>query len=240
VVGVFEKQAILPLVEEAKDGAPGVLLSASMRAYKFLNQQYGLKSLYERRLRRTRVTELNDPFELRPYDLADAKVRWAVHQTRAYIAESFGLLCFSADWHDPVIWAHYSDKHRGLCLGFEMPPEVEKAQSRKVDYISAPIPFPADLLRWSVEQQLPVVEKMIFTKYSNWEYEHEIRTWTDLEEEFFEFCDVLKLVEVFIGAESQLPRGEVTRALGSLAANVEVNKVRAANDAFQIVGEAAQ
>jgi len=52
-----------------------------MRAYKFLNQQYGLKSLYERRLRRTRINELNDPFELRPYDLTNPKVRWAISAT---------------------------------------------------------------------------------------------------------------------------------------------------------------
>jgi hypothetical protein len=208
-----------------------------MRAYKFLNQKYGLKSLDERRLRRTRINELNDPFELRPYDLTNPSHRWAFLSTRHNLAQRFGLLCFSADWSDPVIWAHYSDKHRGLCLGFEIPPEVEKAQTRKVDYISAPLPFPADFTSLDVQQQLPMVEKMIYTKFSNWEYEHEIRTWTDLEEEFFNFCEMLQPVEVIIGAESPLSGHDVTQTLGSLADRVNVKKARAAHNAFQIVAE---
>jgi hypothetical protein len=206
-----------------------------MRAYKFLNQQYGLKSLYERRLRRTRINELNDPFELRPYDLTNPKDRWAFLRTRDELAQRFGLLCFSADWHDPVIWAHYSDRHRGLCLGFEIPSEVAEPRTEKVDYIPVPLPFPADFLRLDNQQQLPMVKKMIFTKYCNWEYEHEIRTWTDLDEEFFDFCEMLQLVEVIVGAESTLPAGEITRALGSLADHVKVKKARAAYNAFQVV-----
>jgi hypothetical protein len=54
----------------------------------------------------------------------------------------FTLLCFSADWSHPLIWAHYSDKHRGLCLGFEIPSEVAKAKTRSVTYIPAALTFP--------------------------------------------------------------------------------------------------
>jgi len=206
-----------------------------MRAYKFLSQQYGLKSLYERRLRRTRIDELNDPFELRPYDLTDSRLRWAFGKTREDLARRAGLLCFSADWCDPLIWAHYGDKHKGLCLGFDIPPETEKAKTKRVDYISSPLPFPADLRALDTESQNSVAQKMIFTKYRNWEYEHEIRTWTDLEEDFFNFCAELTLVEVIIGAGSTLPRGEIERALRSVADNVVVKKARAAHDKFEMV-----
>jgi hypothetical protein len=208
-----------------------------MRAYKFLNQQYGLKSLYERRLRRTRINELNDPFELRPYDLTNPMDRWAFLSTRDELAQRFGLLCFSADWHDPVIWAHYSDKHTGLCLGFEIPSEAEGAgeQVRKVDYIHAPLPFPANFLDLDTQHNLSLAEKMIFTKYHNWGYEHEIRAWTDLEEEFFNFCEMLQLVEVIIGTESKLSAGEITSVLGSMADQVTVKKARAAHDEFEMV-----
>jgi hypothetical protein len=206
-----------------------------MRAYKFLNQKFGLKSVNERRLRRTRINELNDPFELRPYDLTDEKDRWAFLRTRNQIAQRFGLLCFSADWSDPVIWAHYADKHRGLCLGFEIPSEVEKAQTKMGEYIREPLPFPRDFLRLEHEKQLPMAEKMIFTKYSNWAYEREIRTFTDLEEEFFNFCDMLRLVEVFIGAECKLTHKTIARALGPMANSVDIKKARPAYDIFQMV-----
>ena len=32
-----------------------------------------------------------------------------------------GVLCFSRGWHNPLLWSHYGDKHRGVCLGFDVP-----------------------------------------------------------------------------------------------------------------------
>ena len=209
-----------------------------MLAYKFLSLQYGLKSLYERRLRRTRINELNDPFELRPYDLSNPDDRLAFLRYRDEMSQRFGMMCFSADWCNPVIWAHYSDKHRGLCLGFNI--HEGEARTQKVEYITAPLPFPQDFLSLDLEQKLRISGQVLCTKYRHWEYEKEIRTWTDLEEEFFDFCDMLQLAEVIVGAECKLPVGEVTRALGSLADRVVVKKARAAHDSFRIVQDGAE
>src|SRR5689334_11048149 len=117
-----------------------------MRAYKFLNKHFGLKSLYERRLKQSRIHELNDPFELAPYDLTDTMLRWAFLDMREQLGRVNGLVCFSASWQNPVIWAHYSDQHRGLCLGFEVPEltgDGDKDIAKPVDYIRAPLEFPA-------------------------------------------------------------------------------------------------
>src|SRR5713101_1589714 len=110
-----------------------------MRAYKFLDAHFGLKSLYEKRLKQSRIHELNDPFELTPYVLTDPVLRKAFLTTRDDLSNNRGVLCFSAAWRDPVIWAHYSDKHRGLCLGFEIPDDIGK----RTNYIPRRLPFPS-------------------------------------------------------------------------------------------------
>ncbi len=143
-----------------------VLCSASMRAYKFLDAEFGLKSLRERRLKISTLHDLNDPFELLPYEMSDRNHRSALRETRNQMARNRGILCFSADWRDPVIWAHYSDKHRGLCLGFEIPDE----KCSRVRYVVSRLPFPARLA-------LADAEKLHSTKYINWKYEQEIRVW---------------------------------------------------------------
>ncbi len=133
-----------------------------MRAYKFLNADYGLKSLRERRLKQSRIHDLNDLFESRPYDITDPALRGAVLQTRSQINESRGVLCFSADWNDPVIWAHYSEKHAGLCLGFEIPSimgDVENDESGYVKYISDPPYFPPSFLEWEIKRGLKLSER---------------------------------------------------------------------------------
>ena len=72
-----------------------------MRVYKFLDSHFGLKSLYEKRLKISKIDDLNDPFELLPFDLSDRLQRHAAHETRKVMAATRGLLCFSASWRDP-------------------------------------------------------------------------------------------------------------------------------------------
>jgi hypothetical protein len=215
-----------------------------MRAYKFLDAQFGLKSLRERRLKQSRVHELNDPFEMRPYDVTDPVLRQAVLKTRDDLDEAGrGLVCFSADWCDPVIWAHYADKHKGLCLGFEIPDikgdDVTDAFGR-VYYIQKPLSFPSNFEDLPESEGLAIMRSFLFTKFAHWAYENEIRVWVLLQNEedglhYLEFDAKLHLEEVIIGARCMLTRAEITRALGTLASEVKVIKARAAYDGFRMV-----
>jgi hypothetical protein len=202
-----------------------------MRSYKFLNAHFGLKSLYEKRLKLSTIDDLNDPFELLPYNLADRKHRWAVHETRKQLAAGRGVLCFSVHWRNPVIWAHYADKHKGLCLGFEIP--EDKNILKVVKYVSKRLPFP-------IPPKLSDAEAMFFTKYSSWRYEREIRIWAALNDEedglyYCDFDDTLRLVEVIAGARGTVPKSAITRALGSLHGEVLLTKSRAGFTRFEIV-----
>lgn len=142
-----------------------------MRVYKFLDAHFGLKSLYEKRLKISRLDELNDPFEFLPFELRNQKQRWAARATAQELGEKHGILCFSSCWTDPVIWAHYSDKHKGLCLGFEIPGDSQI--TRAVEYVSERLPFPDP-------PTLADSYAMLFTKFKHWAYEQEIRVWVQL------------------------------------------------------------
>jgi hypothetical protein len=200
-----------------------------MRAYKFLNEEFGMKSLREQRLKISRLDDLNDPFELMPFSLSNQRHRIAVHQARLVTGARRGVLCFSTSWSDPVIWAHYSDKHRGLSLGFDVP----NAKCQPVEYVSQRLPFPNPL-------SLEHVNRMLFTKYDSWKYEQELRIWAALEVQenglyFREFGDDLSLCEVIVGARCSLSRREVKDALGSMAKRVRLIKGRPAFTRFEIV-----
>jgi hypothetical protein len=202
-----------------------------MRVYKFLNEHFGLKSLSERRLKISTLPDLNDPFELLPYTMTDRNHRTAVRATRNKLARKRGVLCFSAAWKDPVIWTHYSDKHKGLCLGFEIPDGV----ARRVDYVAKRLPFPAT-------PTLADAEALLFTKYINWKYEQEIRVWTALNDSeqgfyFAPFGEMLRLVQVIAGARCQLSEKEIVQALGHLVKETGVTKARAGFSAFEIVAD---
>lgn len=202
-----------------------------MRVYKFLDAKFGLKSLAEKRLKIPKFDDLNDPFELIPYNLKNPKHRWALKAMRSQLAQKRGMLCFSTTWRDPVLWAHYADKHRGLCIGFELPEGHE--QFRKVEYVPKRLPFPKS----------PTVNDtrtILFTKYDSWKYEKEVRVFLALNDAenglyFKNFDLTLRPVIVIAGARCPLSEGELARALGSLARQVKVTKARAGFTKFEIV-----
>lgn len=76
-----------------------------MRVFHFLNHEFGLKDIRERRLKVSRITDLNDPFEFLGVELSNRSYRRGLQKVKAKLSEGNGLLCFTRDWHNPVLWA---------------------------------------------------------------------------------------------------------------------------------------
>lgn len=205
-----------------------------MRVYKFLSADFGLKSLWEKRLKITTIDELNDPFDLLPFKILDRAKRKEMRLKNQRLGKSYGMLCFSEGWSDPVIWAHYADKHRGLCLGFE----VEDDEETEVIYVDERQDLDNENLIANVE--IPI---WLYTKYRNWEYEQEIRWWLRLptpvkingKDYYFKpFDDSLKLVEVVAGASCEVAKKELLEAIHPLL-EIKLTQARAGFHNFEIV-----
>src|SRR6185437_3975601 len=95
--------------------------SRSMELFHFICEKHGLDGIRNGRLKISEIQDLNDPFELLPFKLSNKDLRDALHKTKEQISSNRGMLCFSKTWSNPVLWSHYADKHRGLCLGFAVP-----------------------------------------------------------------------------------------------------------------------
>ncbi len=200
-----------------------------MLVYHFLNAHYGLDDLRNRRLQISRIMELNDPFEFLGVDLSDRQFRRAVKKTKTELSTTKGILCFSKTWTNPVLWGHYADKHRGVCLGFEVPSSVLE----KVEYVDSRLPRP-DVLDEAF------MKKLLFTKFSHWQYEQEYRVYVTLEDDidglyYSEFLGQLTLKRVIVGDQSSITRAEVSGALVDLGTQVEVFKARAGFRSFDVV-----
>jgi hypothetical protein len=212
-----------------------------IRVYKFLEKQFALKTLYERRFKIAKVEELNDPFDLVPFDMSNPSVRQAMTGTRTILGKKLGLICFSAKYTDPVIWAHYSNKHTGMCLGFDIP-ESDEPMGRRikpVQYIETSLNFPLNFKQMHEDDQNPVIWDMLYKKFKHWAYEEELRLWAYVNEEedgiyYANFEDgVTQLVEVIVGANCTTPRKAIERALemGGFK-NVMIKKMRPAHSGF--------
>jgi hypothetical protein len=197
-----------------------------------------MEDIRKRRVKVATFAELNDPFELLGADVRDPAIRKNLDAARATINKRVGLLCFSRHWDNPVLWSHYGERHRGLCLGFE----VADAMIRPVTYSTKRFALRPDPLKPSGAPDQESVQKLMFTKYNHWRYEAELRAFVPLnpsESEnglfFSEFGPQLKLTSVIVGALSSLSRGKVVEALGNLASDVELIKARLAFRSFRVV-----
>lgn len=209
-----------------------------MRVFHFVNEEFGLEDLGRRRLKVATLNELNDPFELFGVSLADDNLRRAFYAMKNELASNHGLLCFSRDWHNPVQWSHYAAKHTGLCLGFDIPDE----HLGVVTYSRKRLIVEAESFRNPRELSVDTLRRFLFTKYSHWRYENEVRSFVTLEEKdpeknlyFAEFSDKLRLAVVIVGAQSSITREALRNALGDLAPNVETFKARLAFKTFRVV-----
>ena len=200
-----------------------------MTYYYFTSAKHGLDNIARRRLKISDIRALNDPFEFIPAELSDSENRRALNQVKDRIGSNRGLLCFSRNWRNPVQWGHYGDRHRGLCLGFEIPIELLV----QVNYVNSRIPWPK-----IVDEAF--LAKVICTKFAHWSYEDEFRmfcTMLDQEEGlfFYYFQHQIRLSTVIVGPCSDVTRADVIGALGDLASSVEVFKARAAFKSFRVV-----
>lgn len=213
-----------------------------MRLYQFIGGgddggPYGLQAIADRRLKISRIEQLNDPFEMLAGTQSDPKTRLASRLFREVIGERFGILCFSRDWHNPVLWSHYADRHRGLCLGFDVRDETAmpvRYVSRRLaaDHFMAPETSEAEVRRLTGE--------LACTKFAHWRYEQEVRSWASVDPDgpnlqYSPFTDNMKLVEVIIGFQSAITRPMVGEALGALGDQVKVINTRLAFRTFRVV-----
>jgi hypothetical protein len=204
-----------------------------MRVYHFLPAEWALDDLRKKRLKISKIDQTNDPFELWCVDQPDREIRDALRAYKKDMSEKFGLICFSEDWVNPLLWSHYAEKHRGICLGFDL----DRRVLRKIDYVQE-----RSALKMPITSE--TADTLLWTKYWDWKYEEEWRAWLKLDEQeddgnyFYRFDtqpDFMRLREVIVGPLCDRTEVEVRAALGGTSQKIEVIKARLAFRTFRVV-----
>lgn len=208
-----------------------------MRVYHLCHANHAISNISLRRLKISRFHDLNDPFELMAGDLTDTSLRAATERFKDEFDRTRGILCFSRNWKNPVLWSHYADKHRGICLGFDLDDfyayEV-KYRDNRID------PDATNNVKYAGISSY--VLDSLRTKYSHWQYEEEVRALFDFDEctmenglYFFGFSDVLVLKEVIIGARCDVSFEELEKLLLNIHPDVKLRKSRLSWDSYSVV-----
>ena len=207
-----------------------------MRVYYLTGAQYGLSNLALQRIKVSRFRDLNDPFELLGVNLADKQHRAAFRLTKQEIDNDKGLICFSKNWRNPVLWGHYGERHTGMALGFDVPNEM-----------LVPVIYAKKLLEINLDPktkrpQKELVDRLIRTKFYDWKYEDEMRLFVELDHDnvesgmyFCSFSKDLTLRDVILGPRCELPIEGVRGLVANLEPEVQVLQSRIAFTRFEVL-----
>lgn len=149
-----------------------------------------LSNLSKRKLWASSPSAFNDPFEFRlqrtnsPKGLDQLRlenpqlrhlkdedlVELAIATYEQQIAK-WGVMCFSQCGDDIMMWSHYADHHRGICIGFS---HTEKTPIEEAVY---PVEYTDDYpaLRFDQIWHGEGLARVLHAKYSGWKYERELR-----------------------------------------------------------------
>ncbi|MVW86675.1 DUF2971 domain-containing protein [Pseudomonas sp. PB101] len=214
-----------------------------IRLYYLTSVEHALNNIENRRIKVSRFADLNDPFELLAANFKEHKMRKVVRGWKDKNHSMMGLLCFSGDWSEPVMWSHYGKKHTGVCLGFDVNRHVVQQVNYQDDRIRAalgPTPTPTpDELSEELQQQL------LCTKSGGWRYEEEHRRFVNLSDalsdgelHFWPISGDVQLAEVILGPLCEESVESVRRKVKSNFPKAVVFKARLAFQSFKIVPDA--
>lgn len=193
--------------------------------YKYLQADYALDALREKRIKVSTVLDANDPNEWLPAFIdpqsgmdfnANPELRGAFRYRWSY---RYGFVSLSSVWDNLVMWGHYADKFRGVVLAFDV---LDESKVFEVKYFKDRYVVTHDDMRHCDDEKLG---KLIARKDVSWAYESEWRFLVNLQActsmrvhdrtiYFSSFDTCLRLAGVWLGSECSVTMEDVHMALG--------------------------
>jgi Protein of unknown function (DUF2971) len=174
------------------------------RVYKFTSAKHGISVLKDRRLKVSTMDDLNDPFDLfAAIDTTDPRVAYAVTMLTTQMKDEVGLLCFSRNWDNLLLWSHYGNSHQGVCLGFDILQDPS-GEDKCMDVLYQPNVLQ---IRGPEDVDFDLANRLLHTKHESWSYEQEVRVLVPRDPpdaknfSWFDLGPALELKEVIIGAQ---------------------------------------
>ena len=208
----------------------------SLRLYIYSKADYVYDTVRQKRIKVSQLHELNDPYEVYGVYRRSKAFTVKFEVFREDFARNYGFVCMTENDWSPVMWAHYADRHHGVCYRFD----VRESRRWKVSYKSE-LHSPEELKRCPPMEQL---RRLISTKSSEWRYEREHRVVVPLRDAiregkyFFQpFSADFRLREVRLGMACKLSIEDVRSMVAVSYADekVIVSKAKTSSTSFRVI-----
>lgn len=143
----------------------------------------------------------------------------------------FGVVCLTPNEDNILMWSHYSESHKGFCIGFEdeFVKTIEDFHSfEDIKYMpSVPV------FKYVDDEFITLFEKLFFYKHECWKYEEEKRVIT--KSVGVKKFDKKHIREIILGHNVSSGVEEYARTL--IGSGIEVYKMTTPDDDYQLIKE---
>lgn len=129
-----------------------------------------LRELADQKLWFSKYKKLNDPFEC-------SYVNESNDSSIDSFLKTINVCCFSKIYNNLLMWAHYADAHKGICLEFAIEDENYRQSFFGVEY-SDKKPVIGKIRRFddgALKMDIDNEGKIFRVKSKEWQYEQEVR-----------------------------------------------------------------
>ena len=133
-----------------------------------------------------------------------------INSSKDRFLSNIGVCCFSKTNENPLLWAHYSDKHNGVCLVFDT--DIDSVFFDRVFSVKYRSNYP----RINFIKDRQRFNELVLTKSIDWIYEQEVRVTKDNGGRLYDF-NKNALIGVVFGCKTGI--SEVNRIKGLLNSN---------------------
>lgn len=148
----------------------------------------------------------NESVEEIKYKLIEASKR-SINQYREKFLKNRGVTCFSEENDDLLMWSHYGNKYKGMCLEFN----TRKWNIDKINKVKYQKSIPnISVIEFLFENKLkaPLIEKLFVTKSLSWEYEKEWRALHEMANHIYRYPGNA-LTGIYFGSETMDTHKEI-------------------------------
>ncbi|MFE8585837.1 DUF2971 domain-containing protein [Sphingomonas sp. NCPPB 2930] len=113
------------------------------------------------------------------YEIADPELFLLGHYVESELLQRYdkGVLSLAERAHCPLMWSHYGDQHRGLCVGYSIPDDV-RSDLHRISYVGSRLVQASAvgrMLDGDSAAREQAEEAVLLRKAAEWRYEKEWR-----------------------------------------------------------------
>jgi len=130
------------------------------------------------------LAELNRLENLKPTKNRQERIDMYLDLIKAELvaSQNIGVLSLAGNFDCPLMWAHYSNEHKGFCCGYRIPGDVDnfytENQLKKVDYEGVRTVLTSqlhELMNNPIGDTADINKAIYHVKANKWKYEEEYR-----------------------------------------------------------------